>query len=305
MAYLLQATISTPGNADFVLYSNSSIWVGTSTNVFRIDLTTLAVTTVFTGVCTTNLVEDQYGYIWFLSSTATLQRIDPSTNSITTFTVVSGQNTDNRLSFAAGELWLSVTNPPNSRDIYRVNTSTGAPTFVVTTTGASGSTATQSFFVERGGYIWFPRTGFAGTFISQIDPATNTIVSDTLVDASVAYFQAGIAAYGYVWATSNAGLLRFNTSSLAFAYDGGNSIKALVDYNGSLYTSDLANVYKYDVSTLTTTTIIATVAQQIGDFRFDSAGNVYLAVVLASGGNGRTLKYGLPRGIFTDGAAHL
>lgn len=295
MAYQLQSTISTPGNADFVLYSNGSIWVGTSTNVFRIDLVTLAVTTIFTGVCSTNLVEDQYGYIWFLSFTATLQRIDPSNNSITTFTVVSGQVTHNRLSLALGELWVTVTNPPNSVDVYRVDPSTGVATYSFTTTGISGSVAApNSFFVEQNGYIWFSRTGFAGHFIGQLDPATNTVVSNTLVNASVAFFQAGIAAYGYVWATSNNGLMRFDTSALTYSYDGGSSVKALVDYNGSLYTSDYANVYKYDVNTLTTTTIITTVAQQIGDFRFDSAKNIYLAVVLASGGFGRTLKYVIP-----------
>jgi ligand-binding sensor domain-containing protein len=295
MAYELQSTISTPGNADFVLYSNGSIWVGTSTNVFRIDLVTLAVTTVFTGVCSTNLVEDQYGYIWFLSFTATLQRIDPSNNSITTVTVVAAQNTHNRLSLALGELWVTVTNPPNSVDVYRVNPGTSAVTFSFTTTGVSGSVAApNSFFLEQNGYIWFSRTGFAGHFIGQLDPATNTVVSNTLVNASVAFFQAGIAAYGYVWATSNNGLLRFNTSSLAFAYDGGNSAKALVDYNGSLYTSSFADVFKYDVNTLSTTTIITTTGEQIGDFRFDSAGNLYLAVVKSSGGNGRTLKYVIP-----------
>ena len=160
MAYELRATISTPGNADFVLYSNGSIWVGTSTNVFRIDLVTLAVTTIFTGVCSTNLVEDQYGYIWFLSFTATLQRIDPSNNSITTFTVVSGQNTHNRLSLALGELWVTVTNPPNSVDVYRVDPSTGVATYSFTTTGSSGSVAAPNSFLLN-------RTGISG-FLAQV-----------------------------------------------------------------------------------------------------------------------------------------
>jgi ligand-binding sensor domain-containing protein len=294
MAYELQSTISTPNIPDFVLYSNGAIWVGTSTNVWRIDLVTLATTNVFNARCGTNIVEDQYGYIWFMSTAADLYRLDPSNNSITTVTVVSGQTTGNRLSLVAGELWVTVSSPPNSIDIYRVDPSTFVATFVVTTTSASGSTATSSFFVGQSGYIWFPRTGFAGTFISQIDPATNTIVSTTMVDASPVFFQAGIAAYGYVWGTSNNGLMRFDTSALTYSYDGTGSVKALVDYNGSLYTSSYADVFKYDVNTLTTTTIIATTGEQIGDFRFDSAGNLYLAVIRQSGTSGRTLKYVIP-----------
>lgn len=295
MAYELQSTISTPDIPDFVLYSNGSIWVGTSTNVWRIDLVTLATTNVFNARCWTNLVEDQYGYIWFMGIAADLYRIDPSNNSITTVTVVAGQTTGNRLSLVAGELWVTVSNPPNSMDIYRVDPSTYVATFVVTIASSSGSTPSAfAFFVGLGGYIWFPRTGFAGHFMCQLDPATNTIVSNTMVNASVAFFQAGIAAYGYVWATSNNGLMRFDTSTLTYSYDYGSSVKALVDYNGSLYTSSYADVFKYDVNTLTTTTIITTTGEQIGDFRFDSAGNLYLAVIRQSGTSGRTLKYVIP-----------
>jgi streptogramin lyase len=294
MAYELQATLTTDIFPEFVLFSNGSIWVGTTTAVWRVDPVALTVTLIYIGACRTNLVEDQYGYIWFMDVPATLQRIDPSNNSITTVTVVSGQSTHNRLSLALGELWVTVTNPPNSVDVYRVDPSTYVATYSFTTTGISGSiTGANSFFVEQNGYIWFSRTGFAGHFVGQLDPATNTVVSNTLISASFAsYFHAGIAEYGYLWATSTSGMMRFNTSSLAFAFDGGSSSQALVDYNGSLYTSDLSNVYKYDVNTLTTTTIIASVPVAIGDFRFDNAKNVFVAGIL--GGGGRTLKYVIP-----------
>ena len=294
MAYELQSTISTTNIPDFVLYSNGSIWVGTSDHVWRIDLVTLATTNIFNGRCNTNLVEDQYGYIWFMSTAADLYRIDPSNNSVTTVTVVASQTSDNRLSLVAGELWLHVSDPPFSRAIYRVDPSTYVATFVVSVSGLSGSSPVTSFFVGLGGYIWFPQSGATIARISQLDPATNTIVSNTTVDTTFTIFQAGIAAYGYVWATSNNGLLRFNTSSLTYSYDGGSSVKALVDHNGSLYTSSYADVYKYDVNTLTTTTIITTTGEQIGDFRFDNAGNLYLAVITTSGTSGRTLKYVIP-----------
>jgi streptogramin lyase len=292
MAYELRASVSTDLLPEFVLFSNGAIWVGTTTSVWRVDPVTVTATLITNTVCRTNFVEDQYGNIWYMSTAADLYRIDPSNNSFTSVTVVAGQFTHNRLSLALGELWVTVTNPPNSIDIYRVDPSTYVATYSFTTTGISGSIAQQSFFVEQNGYIWFSRTGFAGHFVGQLDPATNTVVSNTLVNASVAYFDTGIAAYGYLWATSNNGMIKFDTSSLAFAYDGGSSTQKLVDYNGSLYTSDGIRVYKYDVNTLTTTTIITTVSGFMGAFDFDDAKNVFIGQVI--GGRGFTLKYVIP-----------
>ena len=178
MAYELLATVATPSTTNAAFQSNGSIWAAASSSVYRINPATAAITATIssTPAISGQFVEDQYGYIWFMSTGRVLTRIDPSNNTTSTVTVFTSGTSAPSLSLADGDLWVQLegisSGAPNR--VFRIDPST----FVVTDTGnaiCGGSSC--RFFVEQGGYVWASTTTFLGMNILKVDPATNTITA--------------------------------------------------------------------------------------------------------------------------------
>jgi len=302
MAYLLQATVSTASNPSAGFYSNGSIWVSASSSVFRINPVTAAITATIGSMPAGSgqFVEDQYGYVWFMGTGRVLTRIDPSNNTTSTVTVFTSGTSAPSLGLADGDLWVQLQGISlgAANRVFRIDPST----FVVTDTGnAICGSSLCTFFVEQGGYVWASKTTFLGMDILQVDPATNTVTSTTNVSASILSFVTAVYAYGYLWSATGNGLLRFNTSTLAGTFPTANGQQSVVASNSNLYFDDYQDVYVLNLSTLGETKIIDRTSGQLGLFNFDDRGNAWLPIVSGS----TTLKYGLPSGIFTDGASHL